>query len=164
MLKTMWSFLSLCSARTWMMVLSALLLASICLSQESSTPWRQSELIEPSALAKALDSKNPPQVLCVAFPVLYHGRHIPHAIFAGPGSKPEGLALLKAAASALPKDENIVIYCGCCPMEKCPNIRPAYALLKELGFTHVRVLDVPINMHSDWFSKGYPAETGDKQQ
>src|ERR1700733_679360 len=150
------------SLRTAMLPISTLLLATLCLSQESSTPWRQNELIEPSALASALHSETPPFVLCVAFPVLYHGKHIAHAIFAGPGSKPEGIAMLKTAASALPKDGNIVIYCGCCPMDKCPNVRPAYAALKELGFTHVRVLDVMTNMHNDWFSRGYPSETGDK--
>jgi len=32
--------------------------------------------------------------------------------------------------------------------------------LKEWGFKHVRVLDIPTNMHVDWFSKGYPAESG----
>jgi thiosulfate/3-mercaptopyruvate sulfurtransferase len=151
-------------------LLSTLLLATLCLSQQSSrptsdqpaTPFRQSELIEPSALVKALESKSPPYVISVAFPILYHGKHIPHSIFAGPGSKPEGIEALKAAASALPKDENIVIYCGCCPMEKCPNVRPAYAALKQLGFTHVRVLDVMTSMHADWFSRGYPAESGDK--
>jgi thiosulfate/3-mercaptopyruvate sulfurtransferase len=143
------------------LLISAGLLASLCLSQESSTAWRQSELIEPSALAKALESRNPPYVICVAFPVLYHGRHITHAIFAGPGNKPEGIELLKTAASALPKDDNIVIYCGCCPMEKCPNVRPAYEALKKLGYTHVRVLDVQMNMHNDWYSRGYPGESGD---
>jgi hypothetical protein len=143
------------SAMLWS---AALLLAGLCLSQESSTPWRQSELIEPSALAAAIRTDNAPYVICVAFPVLYHGRHIPDAIFAGPGNKPEGLELLKTAASKLPKDERVVIYCGCCPMEKCPNVRPAYALLKQLGFKDVRVLDIPINMHVDWYSRGYPSE------
>ena len=159
MLEAMWSNFSRSSAT---LLCSSLLLATLCLSQESSTSWKQSELIEPSALAKALDGKNAPFVFCVAFPVLYHAKHIPHAIFAGPTSKPEGVAMLKTAASKIPKDENIVIYCGCCPMVKCPNVRPAYAALKEMGFTHVRVLDVPTNMHSDWFNMGYPSETGDK--
>ena len=158
MLKAMWLSNSGSS-----LIASALLLAGVCLSQESSNPWRQSELIEPSALAKALESKTPPYVICVAFPVLYHGKHIPNAIYAGPGNKPEGIALLKTAASTLPKDEEIVIYCGCCPMEKCPNVRPAYAALKQMGFRKVRVLDIPINMHTDWYSRGYPAETGDKK-
>jgi thiosulfate/3-mercaptopyruvate sulfurtransferase len=160
MLEAMWSIFSRSSAA---LVYSSLLLATLCLSQESSTPWRQSELMEPSALAKALGTKNPPFVVCVAFPVLYHGKHIPHAIFAGPTSKPEGIDMLKTAVSAIPKDENIVIYCGCCPMVKCPNVRPAYATLKQLGFTHVRVLDVATNMHTDWFNQGYPSEAGDKQ-
>jgi hypothetical protein len=43
-------------------------------------------------------------------------------------------------------------------MVKCPNIRPAYRTLKELGFQHVRVLNINTNMHEDWFGKGYPAE------
>jgi hypothetical protein len=45
-------------------------------------------------------------------------------------------------------------------MEKCPNIRPAYRALKELGFTRVRVLNIPTNMHTDWYTKNYPSETG----
>ena len=139
-----------------------MLVATVCLSQQSSNSWRQAELIEPSALAKALESKKPPFVLCVAFPILYHGKHIPHAIFAGPGSKEEGIDMLKAASAALPKDDEIVIYCGCCPMEKCPNVRPAYEALKKWGFTHVRVLDVQMNMHNDWYSRGYPAEGSEK--
>jgi thiosulfate/3-mercaptopyruvate sulfurtransferase len=43
-------------------------------------------------------------------------------------------------------------------MDKCPKDRPAYRLLKEFGFTHVRVLDLPTNFHSDWSAKGYPVE------
>jgi hypothetical protein len=143
------------SAMLWS---AALLLTGLCLSQESSTPWRQSELIEPSALAAAIRAEDAPYVICVAFPVLYHGKHIANSIFAGPGNKREGLELLKIAASKLPKDEKVVIYCGCCPMDKCPNVRPAYALLKQLGFKDVRVLDIPISMHSDWYSRGYPSE------
>jgi rhodanese-related sulfurtransferase len=155
----MWSFSRFPSAT---LTLSVLLLASLCLSQDSSTPWRQSELMEPSALAAAIDADKAPYVICVAFPILYHGKHISHSIFAGPGSSAEGLALLKTAAAKLPRDEKVVIYCGCCPMEKCPNVHPAYAALKQMGFKNVKVLDVPINMHTDWYSRGYPSESGDK--
>ena len=138
---------------------SAALLATLALSQQPAG-WRPTELMEPSALAKALHATNPPFVICVAFPILYHAKHISKAIFAGPGYKPEGLELLKAAASKIPKNEDIVIYCGCCPMDKCPNVRPAYNLLKQLGFTHVRVLDVQTSMYIDWYQPGYPSETG----
>jgi hypothetical protein len=45
-------------------------------------------------------------------------------------------------------------------MEKCPNIRPPYRNLKEMGFTRVRVLHIPTNMQADWYSKDYPSEAG----
>jgi rhodanese-related sulfurtransferase len=128
----------------------ALVLAAICLGQEAGDPWAKAELMEPAALVEALHSAKPPVVLC--------SKRIPHALEAGPGSKPEGMALLKKAVADLPKDADIVVYCGCCPMDRCPNIRPAYRALREMGFEHVRVLNIPTNMHTDWFGKGYPAE------
>jgi hypothetical protein len=136
------------------------LVATFCLCQEAADPWPKTAVVEPAALAPTLETGKPPTVISVAFPVLYRAKHIVHAIEAGPGSKPEGIEALKKAVAALPKDADIVLYCGCCPMVKCPNIRPAYRTLKELGFTHVRVLDIATNMHTDWYSKDYPSENG----
>jgi thiosulfate/3-mercaptopyruvate sulfurtransferase len=136
--------------------------ATLCLCQETSDPWPKSVVIEPAALAQTLQQSKPPMVISVAFPVLYHAKHIVHAIEAGPGSKPEGIEALKKAVAGLSKDADIVVYCGCCPMVKCPNIRPAYRTLKELGFTHIRVLDIATNMHDDWYEKNYPSEDGVK--
>jgi hypothetical protein len=130
------------------------------LAQDAADPWPPSALLEPAALAATLRSGKAPLVIAVAFPVLYRSRHILHAIDAGPGSKPEGIDALKKAVAGYPKDADIVIYCGCCPMVKCPNIRPAYRALAELGYTRVQVLSIPTNMHTDWFSKDYPAEPG----
>lgn len=121
-------------------------------------PWTAGELLPPAELAKAIQSGHAPIILSAAFPVLYRGKHIVHAINAGPASKPEGIEALKNAVANLPKDADLVIYCGCCPMVKCPNIRPAYRTLKELGFTHVRVLSLETNLHEDWVAKGYPSE------
>ncbi len=121
-------------------------------------PWTQSAVLQPAELAKAIESGKAPILLSVAFPVLYKGKHIVHAINAGPTSKPEGIEALKSAVANLPKDADLVIYCGCCPMVKCPNIRPAYRTLKELGFSRVRVVSIPTNLHTDWVSKGYPVE------
>jgi thiosulfate/3-mercaptopyruvate sulfurtransferase len=125
----------------------------------ASDPWAPSELLQPAELAKAIQSGHAPVVLSVAFPVLYRARHIVHAINAGPTSKPEGIEALKKAVANLSKDSDLVIYCGCCPMLKCPNIRPAWRALQELGFTHVRVLSLPTNFHDDWVSKDYPSES-----
>jgi thiosulfate/3-mercaptopyruvate sulfurtransferase len=141
------------------------LTAALCLCQDASNPWLSREVLEPAALAALIkDSKQPPKVLCVAFPVLYKLKHISQSEFAGPGSKAEGIEILKKAVANFPKDADLVIYCGCCPMVKCPNIRPAYKALKEMGFTHVRVLDVPTNMNTDWYSKNYPTEEGAAEQ
>jgi thiosulfate/3-mercaptopyruvate sulfurtransferase len=140
----------------------AIVLAQMLLSQGSADPWKPSDLLEPAALAGILQSakSKPPVILAVAFPVLYNNKHLPHAIFAGPGSSPDGIDALKKAVAGLPKDSDIVIYCGCCPMEKCPNVRPAYSTLRQMGFTKVRVLRVPTNMTTDWFDHGYPSENG----
>lgn len=121
-------------------------------------PWPSADLMEPAELASILKQGNSPKILSVAFPVLYRQRHIAGAVLAGPASKPEGLALLEKAAAGMAKDQPVVIYCGCCPMPNCPNIRPAYKRLTELGFTKVKVLDIPTNLHADWVSKGYPSE------
>jgi thiosulfate/3-mercaptopyruvate sulfurtransferase len=140
-------------------VLSALV-ATLCLCQDTADPWPKTAVIEPAALAQILEAGHPPAVISVAFPTLYRAKHIVHAVDAGPTSKPEGIEALKKAVANLQKDADIVIYCGCCPMEKCPNVRPAYRTLKELGFMHVRVLDIATNMHTDWYSKDYPSENG----
>ena len=134
--------------------------ATLCLCQDASDPWTKTELLEPSVLAGLMKESKPPAVICVAFPVLYRVKHIQHASYAGPGSKPEGIEMLKNAVANLPKNVDLVIYCGCCPMVRCPNIRPAYRTLKEMGFTHVRVLSIPTNMNADWYSKNYPSEEG----
>jgi hypothetical protein len=97
-------------------------------------------------------------VVCVAFAVLYRQRHIATAVLGGPGNKPEGIEALKAKLKNVAKDDLVVLYCGCCPMEQCPNIRPAYTATKDMGFTKVKVLELTHNFHADWVEKNYPVE------
>src|SRR5450432_882322 len=140
---------------------AALCTVGLCLCQQGPDPWPATAFMDPAALANILkspDGKMPP-VICVAFPVLYKTRHIEHATFAGPGSKGEGIEALKKTVAGLDKGADIVLYCGCCPMDHCPNLRPAFRALAELGYTKVRVLNIPTNMHTDWSSKGYPTES-----
>lgn len=129
---------------------------------EAQAPLDHKNLILPEALAADLQAhRNPgPVILFVGFPVLYRGGHIPHAIQAGPCSKVEGLAALKQAVASLPRDRALVIYCGCCPFDKCPNVKPAYAALRGMGFSRVQVLDLPTNFHTDWVAKNYPIQKG----
>ena len=129
-------------------------------------PWTAEQVVQPADLAKELAaSRSPsspeaakPNVVYVGFRPLYNGGHIPGASFHGDAGKPKGLTDLKAFASYLPHDTNLVIYCGCCPLEKCPNIRAAFTALNGMGFTHLRVLMLPTDFNTDWIGKGYPVE------
>src|SRR5258705_8493033 len=83
------------------------------LAQTPSDPWSAGDLLAPEALAKTLRDGKPPMILYVGFPALYKSSHIPGAILAGPDSKPEGIEALKAALAGVPRDNEIVLYCGC---------------------------------------------------
>lgn len=130
---------------------------------DPQTPWEPSETIDAATLAKALsksNAPNPPVIACVGFHTLYEGAHIRGASFHGAASTPQGLADLKKWADSLPRKSDIVIYCGCCPFAHCPNVRPAFIALREMGFTHLRVLTIPHDFATDWVQPGYPIEKG----
>ena len=116
-------------------------------------------LVQPAELAAELKS-TPPTILQVGFSKLYEQAHIPGAIYAGPGRTDEGMANLKAQAEKLPRDAPLVIYCGCCPWNRCPNMGAAYSTLKAMGFTKLRALYIADNFGKDWADKGYPVARG----
>jgi rhodanese-related sulfurtransferase len=119
--------------------------------------------IQPDELVAALKASGPqkPAILYVGPRAFYVQAHIPGAENIGPVSKPEGMEKLRARAASLPKDSPVVIYCGCCPWDHCPNIRPAFAELKKAGFTRVRVLYLATGLGPDWVDKGFPAAKGE---
>jgi hypothetical protein len=120
-------------------------------------------LIQPRDLAAELTPGGRaarPVVLQVGPNVLYRSKRIPEAVNAGPAGRPEGLDLLKNTAANMARDREIVLYCGCCPWDRCPNIRPAVELLRRMGFTRVKALYLPTDFKADWIDRGYPAETG----
>jgi thiosulfate/3-mercaptopyruvate sulfurtransferase len=120
------------------------------------TPWTRAQTVEPDALAKALATTSRPTVFCVGFQSLYRGGHVPRASYHGPASSPEGLADLKRWAQGLSRSDDVVLYCGCCPFADCPNISPAFVALRDMGFTHLRVLLLPKSFGADWVSRGLP--------
>lgn len=118
--------------------------------------------VEPRDLAAQLEkSGTKPALIHVGFAVLYRGKHIPQSIYAGPARSPEGLEALRKAVANLPKDREIVVYCGCCPFDMCPNVKPALETLRQMGFTNVKALMIPTNFATDWVDKGYPVEQGE---
>lgn len=130
--------------------------------KKAADPWPSSEVMQPTQLSKMLTDKyvSVPTVVFVGFRSLYAGGHVPDASFHGTASTEQGLAELKAWAASLPRSTELVIYCGCCPMDKCPNIRPAYAALSAMGFKKLRVLALPTSFAVDWADKGYPMQKG----
>lgn len=121
-------------------------------------PWSSAQVVTPADAARQLKSPNPPQVFQVGFAVMYRSKHIPGSVYAGPGNKDEGLDELKKAVAGVPKDRQILLYCGCCPWDHCPNMKPAYSLLKSLGYTQIKVMEIPTNFAKDWVEKGFPVE------
>lgn len=129
----------------------------------AADPWTKAQLISPEALNKVLVQAKPNKLIIiqVGFRPLYVQGHIPRSVYYGPAARPEGLAELRKYVQDFPRNQEIVIYCGCCPWSDCPNIRPAFKALKEMGFTRVKVLDIPDRLSTDWVGKGYPLEKGE---
>jgi thiosulfate/3-mercaptopyruvate sulfurtransferase len=129
--------------------------------QKSAEPWTKAESVEVHDLVKELsDARTAPTVVFVGFQRLYTAGHIKGAQFYGSGGNPESLKGIQTWATTLPKTTSLVIYCGCCPMERCPNVRPAFTALHELGFAKLRVLVLPTSFEADWAEKGYVYERG----
>jgi len=117
-------------------------------------------LLEPAELADMLKGAAPPVALHVGFKTLYDQAHIPGSPYAGPGNSEAGLANLKSQVAGLPQDRALVIYCGCCPWVRCPNIAASFEQLHGLGFTNVKALKIVTNFGQDWVDKGYPVTRG----
>ena len=118
--------------------------------------------ISPQALVRILQSNQGRKVLIlnVGPRMLYTQAHITGAVFIGPANDPRGIDNLRQRVKSEPKNKQIVIYCGCCPWDHCPNVEPAFLELRKLGFHNVKVLHISNNFGADWVDKDYPTERG----
>lgn len=115
--------------------------------------WIRADLIEPAALAALIKNPGAKKPLIFNIGVV---DDIKGAKNLGATSEKENLEKFRKTLQGLPKSTFLVVYCGCCPFSKCPNIRPAVALLKDMNFTNARLLNLPTNIKTDWIAKGYP--------
>jgi len=132
---------------------TSLLLTNPLSSPGQNDPWTQQQLLAPADLAKALNNPKSPQpiVFSIGMQAIIKG-----SVDIGPTLRPDNLNTLKQKLNKLPKNSQIVVYCGCCPFSRCPNIRPAMELLKSMQFTNYKLLNLPQNVKVDWIDKGYP--------
>ncbi len=140
-----------------------LVLSVAATAADTSSPWSPADLISASELNRQLAEVNAGKILLiqVGFGVMYRMGHIPGSKYAGPASQPDGLAALKKLVAHLPRNQQIVIYCGCCPWDHCPNIRLAFRTLKEMGFANLKLLEIPQRFYDDWTAKGFPTVKGE---
>ncbi len=134
---------------------------AFCSSASSAPdPWPRGQLLAPQTLAEALRRANNPKpiIVCVGFQFAYESDHIVGALLKGPTRTAIGVESLRKWAQTIPKNTPVVIYCGCCPLKECPNVRPAYIALRRAGLTHVQVLDLERSFITDWIRQGYPVE------
>jgi len=131
-------------------------------SPDSAFSIPAAQLLQPEELNRILQTKgaDKPLVLQVGSHMLFAQAHIAGSEYAGAGSQQDGLNQLKKRVTALPRKAFIVIYCGCCPWNRCPNIGAAFRQLHDLGFTNVKALYLADNLGTNWVDKGYPIDRG----
>lgn len=142
-------------------------IALVCLSLVCGAGMARAQAADPKTMTEAdlaallkKPANERPVVIQVGFRKMYDQAHIPGSEYLGPGSDAAGLASLRKRAASLKHDALIVLYCGCCPWERCPNVRPAAAALESMGFTNVKVVHIATNFGADWVAKGYPTQKG----
>jgi hypothetical protein len=114
--------------------------------------WTEKQVMQPQELAAAITAgKDLPVIFSVG-----PAATIPGSVEVGMVNNAEGIKKLKALLDKTDRNKKIVIYCGCCPYEHCPNVRPAIDVLNQLKFTNFFLLDLPHNIKKDWIDKGYP--------
>ena len=151
---------------TALISLLVLLVAAPCALAQTATSIPKSALVPPEELNKSLHTALPstsqrPVILQIGPHMLFVQAHIPGAEYVGAAGTPDGLEKLRTRVKTLKKSDAIVLYCGCCPWEHCPNVAAAYNELQKLGFRNVKALYIANNFGADWVDKGYATAKGD---
>jgi hypothetical protein len=118
---------------------------------KSGEPWTEEQLMAPSDLSQMITDKKKVLIYSIGPAGL-----IKNAVNIGEAKDKANLQKFRQEISELPRNADIVIYCGCCPFGDCPNIRPSFKLLNDMKFTNHKLLNLPKNLKVDWIDKGYP--------
>ncbi|MEO5943884.1 MAG: rhodanese-like domain-containing protein [Ferruginibacter sp.] len=122
-------------------------------AQQATELWTSNQLLEPATLASNITKGETKNLLIVS---VGPDATIKGSVEMGPAHDEANLKRLEIYLKNVSKDKEVVIYCGCCPFAKCPNIRPAFKLLTDMGFKNAKLLSLPKNIKADWLDKNYP--------
>lgn len=136
-------------------VITIITCISLSSNAQTNKNWDDKQLLEPSELAGMISSKQELPLIISVGP----GAYIQHSVAIGMVDNTEGIKKLKKELANHPANTKVVIYCGCCPFEHCPNVRPAIETLKAMKFTSYQLLNLSHNIKVDWINKGYPVTT-----
>lgn len=140
------------------LLLTAIVLFTIAMSFSSfnlsgEEPWTADQLMEPGDLAQVInDSQRQQPIIFSIGPaaVIKNSKDI------GATNDKVNMEKLRVELDKLSPESDVIIYCGCCPFDHCPNIRPAFNLMNEMKFTHHKLLNLPKNIKVNWIDNGYP--------
>lgn len=136
-------------------VLSLLISFTYVQAQTTQEPWSASQLMPPKQLADRIQQAKTPMPLIVN---IGPQAVIKGSVDVGPAGEKPNIKKLETLLSKEDKNREVVLYCGCCPFDRCPNIRPAFTQIKKMGFKNAKLLDIPKNIKTDWIDKDYPVQ------
>ena len=119
----------------------------------TAEPWNKDQLMEPADLASLINEGKDGDLIIYS---IGPSAIIKNSVNIGAVRNQANLQKLETQLQKLPKNQELVIYCGCCPFKNCPNVRPAFSLLNKMKFTNHKLLNLPNNVKTDWIDKGYP--------
>ena len=137
------------------LTISVSLYAFVKKQKDGPDPWKPEQMITPEDLNKKIKPGKPNKLLIINVGPM---QNILGAKTTGSVSSPEGMTAFKALVDKEKKDKEVVIYCGCCTTDNCPNIRPAFKYLTEKGFKKHKVLNIKTGLYEDWEGKGFPMQ------
>lgn len=138
---------------------TSLIIAIIALTsfvlQEVNNIFKTEQIKDAAELAKII--KDPKAVK----PAIFNVGPMPQikgAVKSGIGASLSGQEQFEYDISKLPKNKEVIVYCGCCKLKTCPNIKPVLDMLNTKGFKNAKVLNLPNNLQEDWIDKGFPMD------
>jgi thiosulfate/3-mercaptopyruvate sulfurtransferase len=131
---------------------NSILLLAFTLIVFAGFTYPEEKLLAPDVFAKTISEGKSKVYIFNVGPT----PRIPGAVMIGTTEDPANRERLKAQVKLLPKEANVVVYCGCCKLEDCWNIHEADKVVSAFGFAQYKILNLPTDFYKDWKDKGYP--------